>query len=162
MTRRKYWLHYMTSKQPRVQARAQVEARTALNFGLEGQVHWPAGKPPQPATRRRVQFLATTHPRSRPMTMSCCRKPARVARPWTVFVLSGGVLSTVFISDTKEVTRVRYRYSTAAGRVPHWSHSRDAKGGCPVPRRFVIGDSERSFLRASLSPNQHGGHTKPA
>src|SRR5665647_3912405 len=33
-TRRKYWLHFMTPKQPTVQARAQVEAQTALNFGL--------------------------------------------------------------------------------------------------------------------------------
>jgi hypothetical protein len=36
--------------------------------------------------------------------MSWCRKPARVARPRTVFVLSGGVLRMVFIPDTEEVT----------------------------------------------------------
>src|SRR5665647_125236 len=34
-TRRKYWLHFMTPKQPTVQARAQVEAQTALNFGID-------------------------------------------------------------------------------------------------------------------------------
>src|SRR5674476_519856 len=34
-TRRKYWLHFKTPKQPTVQARAQVEAQTALNFGLD-------------------------------------------------------------------------------------------------------------------------------
>ena len=33
-TRRKYWLHFMIPKPPTVQARAQVEAQTALNFGL--------------------------------------------------------------------------------------------------------------------------------
>jgi len=33
-TRRKYWLHFITPKQPTAQARAQVEAQTALNFGL--------------------------------------------------------------------------------------------------------------------------------
>ena len=34
MTRHKSWLHFMMPKQPTVQARAQVEAQTALNFGL--------------------------------------------------------------------------------------------------------------------------------
>jgi hypothetical protein len=33
-TRRKYWLHFRTAKQPTVQVRVQVEAQTARNFGL--------------------------------------------------------------------------------------------------------------------------------
>jgi hypothetical protein len=33
-TRRKYWLHFMIPRPPTVQARAQVEAQTALSFGL--------------------------------------------------------------------------------------------------------------------------------
>ena len=35
-TRRKYWLHFKTAKQPTVQVRVQVEAQTARNFGLAG------------------------------------------------------------------------------------------------------------------------------